>query len=167
MTTPNFNKLSVSEIRNNVADPFYFSDDLVIAYINRRNAPTVATQFDGFVAMIVMQGTARVTLGTETYDLKPNTLVYIHSDNVLRRVECSHDAGAYLVAFSHKFISDVPVDISTSLPVYLRFGKSPCVDLRCAAVHRHRCHLQPGSENHGSDERRSGRPEGKVIFPGI
>ena len=126
---PNFNKLSVSEIRNNVADPFYYSDDLVIAYINRRNAPVVATQFDGFVAMIVMQGTARVTLGTETYDLKPNMLVYIHSDNVLRRVECSHDAAAYLVAFSHKFISDVPVDISTSLPVYLRFGKSPCVEL--------------------------------------
>ena len=129
MTTTTFNKLSVSEIRNNVADPFYYSDDLVIAYINRRNAPVVATQFDGFVAMIVMQGTARVTLGTETYDLKPNTLVYIHSDSVLHRVECSHDAGAYLVAFSHKFISDVPVDISTSLPVYLRFGKSPCVDL--------------------------------------
>jgi len=129
MMTPNFNKLSVSEIRNNVADPFYYSDDLVIAYINRRNAPVVATQFDGFVAMIVMQGSARVTLGTETYELKPNMLVYIHSDNVLRKVECSHDAAAYLVAFSHKFISDVPVDISTSLPVYLRLGKSPCVEL--------------------------------------
>ena len=59
MTTTTFNKLSVSEIRNNVADPFYFSDDLVIAYINRRNAPVVATQFDGFVAMIVMQGSTR------------------------------------------------------------------------------------------------------------
>ena len=66
MTTPHYNKLSVSEIRNNVADPFYYSDDLVIAYINRRNAPVVATQFDGFLAMIVMQGTARVTLGAET-----------------------------------------------------------------------------------------------------
>lgn len=129
MTNANFNKLSVSEIRNKVVDPFYYSDDLVIAYINRRNAPLVATQFDGFVAMIVMQGTARVTLGTETYDLKPNMLVYIHSDCVLRRVECSHDATAYLVAFSHKFISNVPVDISTSLPVYLRLGKSPCIEL--------------------------------------
>lgn len=129
MATSNFKTLSVPKIRSLVADPFYYSDDLVIAYINHRNAPLTATQFDGFVAMIVMQGTARVTLGTETYDLKPNTLVYIHSDSVLRRVECSHDAGAYLVAFSHKFISDVPVDISTSLPVYLRFGKSPCIDL--------------------------------------
>ncbi len=134
MTNANFNKLSVSEIRNKVVDPFYYSDDLVIAYINRRNAPLVATQFDGFVAMIVMQGTARVTLGTETYDLKPNMLVYIHSDCVLRRVECSHDAAAYLLAFSHKFISDVPVDISTSLPVYLRFGKSPCIELTDADV---------------------------------
>lgn len=134
MTNANFNKLSVSEIRNKVVDPFYYSDDLVIAYINRRNAPLVATQFDGFVAMIVMQGTARVTLGTETYDLKPNMLVYIHSDSVLRRVECSHDVGAYLVAFSHKFISDVPVDISTSLPVYLRLGKSPCIELTDADV---------------------------------
>ena len=129
MATSNFKTLSVPKIRSLVADPFYYSDDLVIAYINHRNAPLTATQFDGFVAMIVMQGTARVTLGTETYNLKPNTLVYIHSDSVLRRVECSHDAGAYLVAFSHKFISDVPVDISTSLPVYLRFGKSPCIDL--------------------------------------
>ena len=134
MATSNFKTLSVPKIRSLVADPFYYSNDLVIAYINHRNAPLTATQFDGFVAMIVMQGTARVTLGTETYDLKPNTLVYIHSDSVLRRVECSHDAGAYLVAFSHKFISDVPVDISTSLPVYLRLGKSPCIELTDADV---------------------------------
>lgn len=129
MTNSNFNKLSVSQIRNNVNDPFYFSDDLVIAYINPRTVPLTATQIDGFVALIMMQGTARVTLGTESYDLKPNMMMYIHNDTVLRRVECSKDAGAYVVAFSQKFIADVPVDISTSLPVYLRFGKSPCIDL--------------------------------------
>ena len=127
--TSNFNKLSVSQIRNNVTDPFYFSDDLVIAYINPSSVPVRATQLDGFVALIMMQGTAYITLGSGTYELKPNMMMYIHNDSVLHKVECSSDAGAYLVAFSQKFISDVPVDISTSLPVYLRFGKSPCIDL--------------------------------------
>ena len=121
--TSNFNKLSVSQIRNNVTDPFYFSDDLVIAYINPSSAPVRATQVDGFVALIMMQGTAYITLGSGTYELKPNMMMYIHNDSVLHKVECSSDAGAYLVAFSQQFISDVPVDISTSLPVYLRFGR--------------------------------------------
>lgn len=127
--TSSFNKLSVSQIRNNVTDPFYFSDDLVIAYINPNSAPVRATKIDGFVALIMMQGTAYITLGSGTYELKPNMMMYIHNDSVLHKVECSSDAGAYLVAFSQKFISDVPVDISTSLPVYLRFGKSPCIEL--------------------------------------
>ena len=60
--TSNFNKLSVSQIRNNVTDPFYFSDDLVIAYINPSSVPVRATQIDGFVALIMMQDTMLVEM---------------------------------------------------------------------------------------------------------
>jgi len=129
MSTSNINKIAVSQIRRSVNDTFYLSDDLVITYIDNMMVPEYASQIDGFVALLMMQGTARVSVGTEICDLKPNTLLYIHNGSIVRALECSNDAGAYVVAFSQKFIGDVPVDISTSLPVYLSFGKSPSIEL--------------------------------------
>lgn len=129
MGASNINKIAVSQIRRSTSDPFYLSDDLVITYIDNMMAPEYASSIDGFVALLMMQGTARVSVGSDICDLKPNTLLYIHNDSIVRTLECSEDAGAYLVAFSQKFIGDVPVDISTSLPVYLSFGKSPSIEL--------------------------------------
>lgn len=129
MSTSNINKIAVSQIRRSVNDPFYLSDDLVITYIDNMMVPEYASMIDGFVALLMMQGTARVSVGSEICELKPNTLLYIHNGSIVRAIECSDDAGAYVVAFSQKFIGDVPVDISTSLPVYLSFGKSPSIEL--------------------------------------
>lgn len=129
MTSRNVNKLSISQIRHNIDKAIYLSDDLVILFIDNMMAPLCPTLIDGFIALVMMQGTARVSIGTEQYDLKPNTLLYVHDESIVKTVECSEDARAYVVAFSQKFISNVPVDVATSLPVYMRLGKWPCMEL--------------------------------------
>ena len=69
MTSHNVNKLSISQIRHNIDKAIYLSDDLVILFIDNMMAPEYPTLIDGFIALVMMQGTARVSIGTEQYDL--------------------------------------------------------------------------------------------------
>ena len=127
----NLNKISISRIRREVDDPFYLSNDLVITYITNMRNPTrdYPTTVEGFTALIMMHGEATLSIDTETHKVVPNTLVFINATSVVKTLECTEEAGAYLLTFSQSFIKDVQIDISTSMPVYMRFGKSPCLKL--------------------------------------
>ena len=57
--------------------------------------------------------------------VKPNTIVFFNPDSIIRTVKCSSNAAAYLLAFSKSFVNEIQIDLSTSLPVYMRFGKAP------------------------------------------
>ena len=46
---------------------------------------------------------------------------------MIRTVASTSDAAAYFVACSKSFINEIQIDLSASLPVYMRFGKQPCL----------------------------------------
>ena len=78
---------------------------------------------DGFAAMIMMSGSAVLSIDTETYEVRPNMLVLFGpGSSIVRTIRCSSDATAYLVACSKAFVSDIQVDISASLPIHMRFS---------------------------------------------
>lgn len=122
-------KVSISRIKREMDDVFYLSDDLVIAALdaaNRTIADYPAT-IDGFLAIVVMTGEATISIDMKNHTVRPNHIVVCNPASIVRMVKCSADATAYFVAFSQAFIDGIQLDLATSLPVFMRFGKVPVI----------------------------------------
>ncbi len=120
-------KVSISRIKKEMSDVFYLSDDLVIATLSAQNNTTsdYPATIDGFSAIIMMAGEATVSIDMKTYQVRPNTIVFFNPNSIIRTIKCSSNAAAYFLAFSKSFVNEIQIDLSTSLPVYMRFGKAP------------------------------------------
>ncbi len=125
-------KVSISRIKKEMSDVFYLSDDLVITTLtaDKNTTANYPTTIDGFTAIIMMAGEATVSIDMESYVVIPNTIVFFNPDSIIRTVKCSSNAAAYLLAFSKQFVNDIQIDLSTSLPIYMRFGKAPVLEVR-------------------------------------
>lgn len=126
-TDLNLHKVSISKIKKEMNDVFYLSDDLVIAALDAHNNTTsqYAASIDGFSAIVMMSGEATISIDMQTYEVRPNTLVFFNPESIIRTIRCSQNAAAYFLAFSKSFVNEIQIDLSTSLPVYMRFGKAP------------------------------------------
>ena len=125
----NLHKVSIPRIKKEMDDVFYLSDDLVIAALDAANS-TVAdypATVDGFLAIVMMTGEATVSIDLKNYTVRPNHIIVCSPDSIVRMVKCSATASAYFVAFSKSFINDIQLDLATSLPVFMRFGKAPVI----------------------------------------
>ena len=122
-------KVSISRIKQEMRDVYYLSDDLVIASfdIHRDTLGNYPALIDGFSAIIMASGSAVVAIDTEEYEVVPDTIVFFSPDRVIRTVASTSDAAAYFVACSKSFINEIQIDLSASLPVYMRFAKQPCL----------------------------------------
>ena len=124
-------KVSISRIKREMADVSYLSDDMVITTLDARNNRTSSypVTLDGFAAIIMMQGEATVSIDMQTYAIRPDMIVFFNPDSIIRTVKSSSDAAAYCLAFSKSFVNELQIDLSTSLPVYMRFGKEPVLEV--------------------------------------
>ena len=125
-------KVSISRIKKEMNDVFYLSDDLVVTKLDPNNNTTsdYPASIDGFSAVIIISGEATVSIDMQNYHVKPNTIVFFNPDSIIRTVKCSTNAQAYFLAFSKSFVNEIQIDLSTSLPVYMRFGKAPVMEVR-------------------------------------
>lgn len=130
-------KISIARIKSEMNDVSYLSDDLVITTINSLNYYTVMQKpitVDGFVAIILMSGEATVSLNMTDYTIHPNDMVLFSPDSIVDLKDYSDEAMAYILAFSKSFINEIQVDLATSLPVYMRFGKEPVLPVSAKDV---------------------------------
>lgn len=127
----NIHKVSVARIKKEMHDTVYLSDDLVIASLVPSQNPSAdyPVVLDGFTALIIMKGEATIAVDTRIFELKRNMIVILSPHSVVKTVKCTANAAAYVLSFSKTFVDNIQIDISTSLPVYMRFGKNPCLQL--------------------------------------
>lgn len=127
----NLHKVSISRIKKEMSDVFYLSDDLVITALDPQSNTTsnYPASIDGFSAVIMMSGEATVSIDMQTYQVRPNMVVLFNPGSIIRTVKCSANAAAYFLACSKSFVNEIQIDLSTSLPVYMRFGKAPVLEV--------------------------------------
>lgn len=108
-------------------DVSYLSNDLIVTKLTPETNHTVArpVSVNGFVAIVMMQGEARVSIDMNEYDVRPCDIVFFSPKSIIRTVECTADAAAYLISSSQSFMNEVQIDLSTSLAIYMRFGRNP------------------------------------------
>ena len=123
-------KVSISRIKKEMSDVSYLSDDLVITTLtaDKNTTAEYPTSIDGFTAIIMMAGEATVSIDMQNYNVRPNMIVFFNPDSIIRTVKCSSNAAAYLLAFSKSFVNEIQIELSTSLPVYMRIGKAPVLE---------------------------------------
>lgn len=127
----NLHKVSISRIKKEMSDVFYLSDDLVITALDPQSNTTsnYPASIDGFSAVIMMSSEATVSIDMQTYQVRPNMVVLFNPGSIIRTVKCSANAAAYFLACSKSFVNEIQIDLSTSLPVYMRFGKAPVLEV--------------------------------------
>ena len=122
-------KVSISRIKKEMDEVFYLSDDLVISALDASNTAIAdyPATVDGFLAIVMITGEATISLDMKNYVVRPNHIIVCSPDRVVRMVKCSSNATAYFVAFSQAFVNGIQLDLATSLPVFMRFGKAPVI----------------------------------------
>ena len=124
-------KVSVARIKKEMKDTVYLSDDLVIASLAPLQNPSAEYPviLDGFTVLLMMSGEATIAVDTRNFEVGRNMIVILSPHSVIKTLKCSANASAYVLSFSKSFVDNIQIDISTSLPVYMRFGKNPCLQL--------------------------------------
>lgn len=124
-------RISIPRIKEQLKDIHYLSNDLVISSLDAEHdlPKDYPAMIDGFAALIIISGTARAIIDTIEYEVRPNTIILLGTDRVVRTVSCSKDLSAFLVVCSQSFINDIQVDLATSLPIYMRLEKHPCLQV--------------------------------------
>ena len=127
----NIHKVSVARIKKEMKDTVYLSDDLVIASLVPSQNPSAEypVVLDGFTALIMMSGEATIAVDTRNFEVGRNMIVILSPHSVVKTLKCTANASAYVLSFSKSFVDNIQIDISTSLPVYMRFGKNPCLQV--------------------------------------
>lgn len=127
----NLKKVSISRIKKEMSDVFYLSDDLIITSLDARHNTTAEhpVAIDGFSVGVMIAGEAVVSIDMKEYHVRPNNLVFCNSGSIIRTVRSSSNAVAFLLAFSKSFVNEIQIDLSASLPVYMRFGKAPVLQV--------------------------------------
>ncbi len=120
-------RVSLNRIKMELGDVSYLSDDLIITALTPETNRTAAqpVSINGFAAIVMMSGEARVSIDMREYDVKPCDIVFFSPESIIRTVECTADASAYLLSSSKSFMNEVKIDLSTSLAIYMRFGRNP------------------------------------------
>lgn len=90
----NLRKVSIARLKQEMQDTVFLSDDLAITTIDYLRNPTseIPVSLDGFAAMIMMSGSAVLSIDTETYEVRPNMLVFFRPGSIIRTIRCSSDA---------------------------------------------------------------------------
>lgn len=127
----NLKKVSISRIKKEMADVSYLSDDLVITSLDAQHNTTAEypVSLDGFSVIVMMAGEATVSIDMKNYHVRPNSIVFFNPGSIIRTVRCSSNAAAFVLAFSKSFVNEIQIDLSASLPVYMRFGKAPVLQV--------------------------------------
>ena len=130
-------KVSISRIKKTMSDVSYLSDDLVFLPMSAEINPTAIAprSIDGFAAIIMLSGEAVVQINTKSYTIKPNTILFFSPESVIRTERASSSAAGYFLAYSKTFINRVQVGLSTSLPVFMHYRKSPILKINEEDVH--------------------------------
>ena len=124
-------KVSISRIKKTMSDVSYLSDDLVFLPMSAEINPTAIAprSIDGFAAIIMLSGEAVVQINTKSYTIKPNTILFFSPESVICTERASSSAAGYFLAYSKTFINRVQVGLSTSLPVFMHYRKSPILKI--------------------------------------
>ena len=131
LVSENLKKVSIQRIKKEMRDVSYLSDDLVITSLDARSNTTAEhpVTIDGFSVIIMMAGEAVVSIDMKEYQVRPNNIVFFNPGSIIRTVRCSANAAAFVLAFSKSFVNEIQIDLSASLPVYMRFGKAPVLQV--------------------------------------
>ncbi len=130
-------KVSISRIKKTMSDVSYLSADLVFLPMSAEINPTAIAprSIDGFAAIIMLSGEAVVQINTKSYTIKPNTILFFSPESVIRTERASSSAAGYFLVYSKTFINRVQVGLSTSLPVFMHYRKSPILKINEEDVH--------------------------------
>ena len=137
LLTKRFDRVSISRIKKTMSDVSYLSDDLVFMPMSADINPTAVAprSINGFAAIIMLSGEAVVQVNTKSYTIKPNMILFFSPDSVIRTERASASAAGYFLAYSKGFINRVQVGLSTSLPVFMHYRKSPILKINEEDVH--------------------------------
>lgn len=137
LLTKRFDRVSISRIKKTMSDVSYLSDDLVFMPMSADINPTAVAprSINGFAAIIMLAGEATVQINTKSYTIKPNMILFFSPDSVIRTERASASAAGYFLAYSKGFINRVQVGLSTSLPVFMHYRKSPILKINEEDVH--------------------------------
>ncbi len=83
----------------------------------------------GFLAVVMVQGTAHVQINGNQYDIERRNIIFLRPKDVFYTMSCSDDVVAYLIISSGDFMNSIQIDFSTSAAINTRHGRNPILSI--------------------------------------
>ena len=90
---------------------------------------TYPLRIEAMAISLCYQGTGRISLDMEDYDIKPGTLVTIQPQNFIREIENSEDFRAHTVICSLRVTELIMPKLTDVLPLMMQHRSKPVIDL--------------------------------------
>ena len=123
--------VSLTKIRKNLSEEGFLSQNFKLTPLLRlQELEGVERNIEGMVVLIVVSGTARITINGRNCEMRPNSLLILRGGSAVESFKCSKAAMGYLIHFSEAFISSVNHDAADKLMSDIMVGAKPCINLR-------------------------------------
>lgn len=123
--------VSLTKIRKNLSEEGFLSQNFKLTPLLRlQELEGVERSIEGMVVLIVVSGTARITINGRNCEMRPNSLLILRGGSAVESFKCSKAAMGYLIHFSEAFISSVNHDAADKLMSDIMVGAKPCINLR-------------------------------------
>lgn len=123
--------VSLTKIRKNLSEEGFLSQNFKLTPLLRlQELEGVERSIEGMVVLIVVSGTARITINGRNCEMRPNLLLILRGGSAVESFKCSKAAMGYLIHFSEAFISSVNHDAADKLMSDIMVGAKPCINLR-------------------------------------
>lgn len=80
---------------------------------------------DGFMAIVMAQGSARMLLNNKEYNVERSHVIFLKPNDEIYALECTADTVAYMLISSGDFMDRIHIDFSASAAINMRHGRNP------------------------------------------
>ncbi len=128
--TERYNSLrrySINDMKEFMKDVYYLSDDLIISGLDATDNTFIGDPLaiDGFSVMIMISGTARISINTNEYRVSQSDIIFFSPNCIIKALDQSEDAVGVTISASKSFMNELQIDLQTLLGIYMRFGHNP------------------------------------------
>lgn len=111
--------LSLSQIAQlkNVSDDYsHLGQDYILTHITTNTSyfyAPAARRFDGFIIIISVKGTIKITIDLDTFEVDPGSVTFVAPDRVFKPIDWDGDElDAYLLFLSNRLVYDLNIELN-------------------------------------------------------
>lgn len=107
----------IARLKNVSEDYSHLGQDYILTHVTSNTSyfyAPMARRFDGFIIIISVKGTIKITIDLDTLEVLPNSVAFVAPDRLFKPIDWSGDElDGYVLFLSNKFVYDLNIELNS------------------------------------------------------